>query len=116
MSFIAVPGINRPELTADGMIADHLVEPAKNKIRTILRIGLGNGHDALVLGALGCGAFRNPPRHVAKLFHEVIEENEFKGKFRLLFFAILEDHNSGHEHNPNGNFLPFKEEMSCYSE
>ncbi len=47
-------------------------------IRTILRIGLSNGHDALILGAMGCEAFRNPPSHVAKLFHEVIIEPEFK--------------------------------------
>lgn len=60
------------------MIANHHVEPIKNKIRTIFRIGLIHGHDSLVLGALGCGAFRNPPRHVAQLFHEVMEELEFK--------------------------------------
>lgn len=57
------------------MIANHHVEPIKNKIRTIFRIGLIHGHDSLVLGALGCGAFRNPPRHVARLFHEVMDEH-----------------------------------------
>lgn len=111
MSFISVPGINRPELTEEGLIAKYLVEPAKNKIRTIFRIGLQNRHDAIVLGALGCGAFHNPPAHVARLFHEVIEEAEFKNKFSLLYFAILEDHNSGKKHNPSGNYLPFKKEF-----
>ena len=94
------------------MIAEHLVEPAKNKIRTILRIGLANRHDSLVLGALGCGAFRNPPRHVARLFHEVFQEQEFRNKYRRIVFAILEDHNSRRRHNPEGNYLPFKEEFS----
>lgn len=78
LSFITVAGMNRPDLTTSGMIANHHVEPIKNKIRTIFRIGLIHGHDSLVLGALGCGAFRNPPRHVAQLFHEVMEELEFK--------------------------------------
>ena len=112
MSFISVPGMNKPELTSDGMIVDSLVEPIKNKIRTILRIGLENGHDALVLGALGCGAFRNPPKHIARLFHEVIEESEFANRYKLLLFAILEDHNSHNSHNPEGNFKPFEEEFS----
>lgn len=112
MAFISVPGMNRPDLTRDGMIAPHLVEPIKNKIRTIFRIGLENRHDALVLGALGCGAFRNPPKHIARLFHEVIKESEFANQYKVLLFAILEDHNSHHSHNPEGNFKPFEEEFS----
>ena len=111
LSFITVAGMNRPDLTDYGMIADHHVEPIKNKIRTIFRIGLVHGHDSLVLGALGCGAFRNPPRHVARLFHEVMDEPEFKDKYRRVIFAILDDHNAHQKHNPVGNFRPFAEEF-----
>lgn len=111
LSFITVAAINRPDLTADNRIADHLVEPTKNKIRTIFRIGLAHGHDALVLGALGCGAYRNPPRHVARLFHEVMDEPEFKDKYKKVVFAILDDHNAHKKHNPEGNFKPFAEEF-----
>lgn len=112
MAFISVAGINSPELDNEGLIVPPLVEVTKNKIRTILRIGLRHGHDSLVLGALGCGAFCNPPKHVAKLFHEVMEEPEFKNKYKYIVFAILEDHNSHKEHNKEGNFMPFKEEFS----
>ena len=111
LSFITVAGMNRPDLTTGGMIANHHVEPIKNKIRTIFRIGLVHGRDSLVLGALGCGAFRNPPRHVARLFHEVMDEPEFKDKYRCIIFAILDDHNANHRHNPVGNFRPFAEEF-----
>lgn len=111
IAVVSVAGMNRPDLTPDGLIAEWHVEPIKNKIRTIFRIALINGHDAIVLGALGCGAFRNPPRHVARLFHEVIEEKEFKNKFKSLYFAILDDHNSHQAHNPEGNFFPFYEEF-----
>ena len=112
MSFIAVAGINRPTLESPERISSDLVEPVKNKIRTIFRIGLLHGHDSLVLGALGCGAFRNPPSHTARLFHEVMEEPEFKNKYRLLLFAILDDHNARLKHNPDGNFLPFVKEFT----
>lgn len=111
LSFITVAGMNRPDLTADGMIANYHVEPIKNKIRTIFRIGLVHGHDSLVLGALGCGAFRNPPRHVARLFHEVMDEPEFRNRYRRIVFAILDDHNAHQKHNPEGNFKPFAEEF-----
>ena len=111
VSFISVAGLNRPDLTPEGMSADHHVEAVKNKIRTIFRIGLLHGHDSLVLGALGCGAFRNPPAHVARLFHEVMEETEFRNKYLKIVFAIIDDHNARRAHNPEGNFKPFYEEF-----
>ena len=112
MSFIAVAGINRPTLASPEQIVPELIKPVKNKMRTIFRIGLLHHHDSLVLGALGCGAFRNPPAHIARLFHEVMEEEEFKNKYKLLVFAILDDHNARLKHNPDGNFLPFVREFS----
>ena len=112
MSFIAVAGINRPALESSERIVSELVESVKNKIRTIFRIGILHGHDSLVLGALGCGAFRNPPSHIAKLFQEVMEEPEFKNKYKLLLFAILDDHNAKLKHNPDGNYLPFVREFN----
>ena len=112
MSFISVPAINRPNMKDATHLADDMIEGTKNKMRTILRIGLIHGHDALVLGALGCGAFCNPPSHIAQLFHEVFEEPEFKNKYRLICFAILDDHNANRRHNPEGNYIPFKREFS----
>lgn len=72
------------KLTADGHVPQVALDITRCKIRTIFRIGLLHGHDALVLGAFGCGAFHNPPAEVARLFHEVMEEEEFKCKFSLL--------------------------------
>jgi uncharacterized protein (TIGR02452 family) len=111
-AIVTVPAINRPDLVErDGVkyIADQFVEPTKEKMRTILRIAGKYEHDALVLGAFGCGAFRNPPRHVAELFKEVFTEPEFKDRFKTVVFAILDDHNSNLSHNPEGNVLPFLE-------
>ena len=81
------------------------------KMRTIFRLGMANFHDSLVLSALGCGAFGNPPAHIAKLFHQVIEEDEFKNKFKLIDFAILDGYKTGLQHNPEGNLLPFQKEF-----
>lgn len=111
VSVVSVPALNRPELTeVNGRlrIARHLIEPAKEKMRTILRIAGKHNHDALVLSAFGCGAFCNPPEHVALLFREVFAENEFKNRFPLVIFAVINDPNSYRAHNPNGNFEPFR--------
>ena len=83
-----------------------------DKMRTIFRIGLLQGHDSLVLSAMGCGAFANPPTHIAKLFHQVIEEDELKDKFRLIDFAILDGYRTGLRHNPEGNLAPFQREFA----
>ena len=60
-----------------------------DKIRTIYRIALSNGHDSVVLGAFGCGVFKLKPELVSALFKKVLEEPEFKGKFRSVVFAML---------------------------
>jgi len=115
-SFIAVPAIPNPPLFKDenGLywLTDEMIKGTKNKIRTIYRIALINGHTQLVLGAFGCGAFKNPPHHIAKLFHEVLEEKEFSSSFTHIVFAIIDNHNSHKWFNPNGNFIPFKKEFS----
>ena len=87
-------------LTRDGHMPQKAIDITRNKIRMFFRIGLMYGHDSLVLGAFGCGAFKNPPADMARLFHEVMEEPEFKNKYRLITFSIIEDHNS---HNANLN-------------
>jgi uncharacterized protein (TIGR02452 family) len=110
MSFVSVPAINTPELKKINdryYIADHLVESTKEKIRTILRIAGTYHHDYLVLGAFGCGAFRNPPEHMAELFKEVFAEKEFLNRFKGIVFSIIDNHNSRMEHNPEGNVAPF---------
>ena len=107
LSFISVAAINHPALKDATHLDDSLVVGTKHKIKTILRIGLAHGHDSLVLSAFGCGAYRNPPYHMAQLFKEVFDDPEFKNKYRRVVFAIIDDHNARKAHNPEGNFKPF---------
>jgi len=64
---------------------------------------------AVVLSALGCGAFANPPRHVAELFAEVIEQGGFRHAYRHILFAIIDDHNARRPDSPQGNLTPFRD-------
>lgn len=104
---VSVAALAYPKLTPEGRLDDWGVRVTKSKIRTMLRIGLVHGHDAIVLGAWGCGAFHNPPDHMAELFHQVLEEPEFCRKYRRVRFAIIEDHNSR-----RSNFAPFANEFN----
>lgn len=64
-----------------------------NKMRTIYRIALANGHDSVVLGAWGCGVFRHNPKQIAGMFLQVLEEEEFRNKFKEVCFAVLGEEN-----------------------
>lgn len=108
---ITVAAVCGPELIDDTHMSDRDAETTRCKIRTILRIGYLHRHDALVLGAFGCGAFGNPPSHMARLFRQVLEEEEFQRRFKKVVFAIIEDVYSGNYYNPDGNFKPFFDEF-----
>jgi uncharacterized protein (TIGR02452 family) len=112
-SFVAVAAINEPNLMRDHndhyWLEDSFIEPTKRKIRTIFNIALVHDHENLVLGAFGCGAFKNPPNHIARLFKEVLEEPLYKNQFSHIIFAILDNHNSYRYFNPEGNFKPFQQ-------
>eukprot|EP00441_Pelagodinium_beii_P035511 CAMPEP_0197641078 /NCGR_PEP_ID=MMETSP1338-20131121/15142_1 /TAXON_ID=43686 ORGANISM="Pelagodinium beii, Strain RCC1491" /NCGR_SAMPLE_ID=MMETSP1338 /ASSEMBLY_ACC=CAM_ASM_000754 /LENGTH=264 /DNA_ID=CAMNT_0043213983 /DNA_START=42 /DNA_END=836 /DNA_ORIENTATION=- len=61
------------------------------KARSILHIAACNGHETLVLGAFGCGYFRNPPGAVAEVFQDLLV-GEFAASFSLVVFAIPDSH------------------------
>ena len=101
VNFVAVAANNiRRYMNGRTTIPDKFIPSTLSLIRTILRIAYNNGQRRLVLGAFGCGAFANPPGHMAQLFKQVFEEPEFQGLFREIHFAIIEDHNS-HGRNVN---------------
>lgn len=96
---VAAMNINRAlrqgeQIPVDGRLSDRAVAIIKNKIRTIYRIGVLHGHDSLVLGAWGCGDFGNLSEQIAQLFVNVLNEDEFRGRYKDIRFAIIEDHNS----------------------
>ena len=59
------------------------------RILKVLSIGVKHGHDSIVLGAWGCGAFGNDGHEIAELFHRALEQN-FKGSYRRVVFAIVD--------------------------
>lgn len=60
----------------------------KKRIVSVFSAAIDNGAEAVVLGAWGCGAFKNPPQIVAKAFREVISENFSNDCIGEIVFAI----------------------------
>ena len=49
-----------------------------SRIKKILDVAKQQGVDVLILGAWGCGAFRNPEDVMARVFHEQLKHYDFK--------------------------------------
>ncbi len=56
------------------------------RMKRILEIAAGEGNEAVILGAFGCGAFRNPPELVASAVRKAVDE--FLTRFRVIEFAV----------------------------
>lgn len=73
---------------------DGYVELMSETIRNLLRAARNSGVEVLVLGALGCGVYNNPPKVVAKIFRDILNENDeeagflWKNHFKRIVFAI----------------------------
>ncbi len=110
LDFIACPGIKFPSLVS-GKFTDEDTITLTNKINLILQIAYENSHDSVVLGALGCGAWKCPPEQVAQIFSQVIAK--WEGAFKLIVFAILQPSNSMYLlndiHQTNSNFEIFSQ-------
>lgn len=69
-------------------LPDTEVENAmRHRIRSVLAAAHVNSIKYIVLGAFGCGVFRNDPYIVANIFKELLEA-DFKDAFKQVIFAI----------------------------
>ena len=71
----------------------------------VLAVAKAHGHDSLILGAWGCGAFGNNGNLVADLFHKALTQ-DFAGAFKEVTFAVVDT-------SPEGRFIrPFARRFS----
>ncbi|WP_298544315.1 TIGR02452 family protein [uncultured Aquimarina sp.] len=57
------------------------------RIDKLLALSITNNHNALILGAWGCGVFQNDPKMIAGLFSELLK-GKYRGVFEKVVFAI----------------------------
>jgi uncharacterized protein (TIGR02452 family) len=66
-----------------------------DKIKTIFHYAVANSHDSLVLGAFGCGVYKNDPTIIAELFLQ--HQNEYKKYFRCIIYSVLSKNDNNYE-------------------
>lgn len=89
-SFITSPAVNaRAVLKRDPSRRPQIAEVMRERIARVLAIAAIEGHDTLVLGAWGCGAFGNDGQTIADLFRGALV-TPFRGIFARVVFAITD--------------------------
>ncbi len=64
-------------------------ETLLRRVKQVLLVARIYGHRRLVLGAWGCGAFRNDPEPVADAFRAHLDSPLFSGAFEKIVFAVF---------------------------
>lgn len=104
VDFITAPAVNagavrqnRPEE------ADQIAPTMHSRIEKVLSLAVIHEVEALVLGAWGCGVFKNDPAEIAAAFrHHLMENRALAGAFAQVVFAVV-------DWSENGKFIgPFE--------
>jgi uncharacterized protein (TIGR02452 family) len=102
VDIITVAAYKKKHQPTDGRLTTKEAQATFAKMYTMLHMAKENGADVVVLSAFGCGAYNNPPAHIAMLFEEALKK--FPNSFDAVIFAIIDDRNA---RSKDGNFLPF---------
>ena len=100
---LAIAGIRNPSLV-NGKLSEYDYNLTKQKIETIFKFALYNKNTNLILGALGCGVFRNPPEDIVEIYNYCLEK--YNGYFENIIFSILSINND--------NFKIFNENIKRF--
>jgi uncharacterized protein (TIGR02452 family) len=69
--------------------ADLIYSTNRERIRKFLWLANQKGHRTLIVGAWGCGAFRNKVEDIAGTFHDLLK-GEFLNCFERVIFAVYD--------------------------
>lgn len=88
-SVLTLPAVNMGQVIQKGEDVETARQAMKQRMKLALAIFANEGAENLVLGAYGCGVFRNEPKDVAIWWKELL--NTEMGKyFDLVFHAVLD--------------------------
>ena len=96
---ITAPVVNMGIVIRNG---DSVERVMKGRMEKILALFAKWGCTSLILGAYGCGVFRNNPEDVARFWQELLVEEHWGGLFERVVFSILE------RPGKDGNITPFR--------
>jgi len=94
ISILTVPAVNAGAVRKNGKKQDinKIESMMLQRTEKLLSVAAINDYKVLILGAWGCGVFKNNPDDVARYFHyHLIENPKFNGLFEKVVFAVLDN-------------------------
>lgn len=94
VTIITSPAVNAGVVRRDeGGETDSILPAMEKRVNKLLALCAHKQHKVLVLGAWGCGVFRNDPEQIAQLFKDALS-GAFAGQFKKVVFAVLTNNES----------------------
>jgi uncharacterized protein (TIGR02452 family) len=94
VTIITSPAVNAGVIMRDeDGKTDKIISVMRVRIEKLLALCQNKKHTTLVLGAWGCGVFRNNPEDIAQLFQEALT-GKFANQFQRVVFAVKTDKES----------------------
>lgn len=94
-SVLTLPAVNYGQVLLKGEDPVQAERAMKDRMRLALAIFANKGDKSLILGAYGCGVFRNDPVKVAGWWRELLEEEGWGSLFSEIRFAVLDTSKDG---------------------
>jgi uncharacterized protein (TIGR02452 family) len=95
VSFLTAPAPNAGAvLQQDPTRGPDLHQALRSRIGKVLSVAAVQGYEAIILGAWGCGVFKNDPKDVAAHFKDALTGG-FDGVFKAVHFAVLDRSGEG---------------------
>tara|TARA_R110002111_G_scaffold157498_1_gene224007 strand:+ start:61 stop:912 length:852 start_codon:yes stop_codon:yes gene_type:complete len=92
VTFITAPAVNAGAVSRNEPGRKEQIVPVmRRRVAMVLALAANHGCSHLVLGAWGCGVFRNDPSEIASLFAKcLLESGQFADCFETVNFAVLD--------------------------
>src|SRR6185436_14841574 len=91
LSFITSPALNAGVVQREPASVSRIPEVMRNRIAIVFNAAIDNSVDCLILGAWGCGVFKNDPEMIAQLFADaLLNRGMFANAFRHVCFAVFD--------------------------
>ncbi|MCL1809637.1 MAG: TIGR02452 family protein [Clostridiales bacterium] len=89
-SVLTLPAVNLGQVVLKGEDVETAKSAMKNRMRLCLAIFASQKENHLILGAYGCGVFRNDPKDVSHWWKELLIDEGYGRFFSKVVFAILD--------------------------
>jgi uncharacterized protein (TIGR02452 family) len=96
VSMIAAAAVRKPYLEKNGNYNSYEdFTTMRSTIEHVFISAINNKDNTLILGAFGCGVFRNPPHIVAHIFNQCIEK--YRKFFKKIIFAVYSTRDNNYQ-------------------